>query len=132
MTLSKAIAGFNKTKYFATKGKDVPWFGHGHMSSCWLNHPRYLDRGATRVLSHGLNQRATLIHLLCFVTALRAALGAVASRPPGLATGMGLPQRGRGEGARHRALGSWIRLCGVAQEPRGEPHGVGQAWGSAS
>lgn len=95
-----------------------------------------------RVLCHGLNQKVTPILLLCFFTPLQAVLAAEVSSHPGRATGVGLPQtglrggsegqsRGRGSASsqEHEALGSWVRLCGVAQEPRGEPRGVGQRSG---
>lgn len=140
-SLSKAVAIFNKMKYLTVKCQDFPWLGHGHLSSSWLNHPSYLHEGVTCVLCRGLNQKVTPVHLLRFFTPLQAALAVEVSSRPGNAACVGLPQLGlrgesegqsRGRGSarpqRHKALGSQLRLCGVAPEP----HGVGQAEGAAN
>lgn len=74
------------------KGRDFPWLGHGHLSSCWLNHPRYSHEGATCVLCQGLNQKVTPIHSLCFLPPLQAALAAEATGFPGRATAVGVPR----------------------------------------
>lgn len=139
MTLFKAVARFKQTKYFPMKGSDFLWLGHGPLSGCWLEHPRYLHEGTMCVLHHGVNHKVTLVHLLCFSTPLQAVLAAEVCSHAGRAASLGLPQPGLQGGSegqscdyryalpqRHEALDSKLRLCRVVQEPCGELHGMGQ------
>lgn len=90
------------------EGNDFPWLRHGPLSGCWLNHPRYLHEGAMCVLRHGLNQKVTLVHLLCFPTPLQAVLAAGVRSRAGSAARLGLPQPGlrggsEGQSCDHRS-----------------------------